>query len=418
MKWTDIKNIIAREIAENSVHNDIEERCKKFGLDISYMTKHQFNDSKEKYVLNVIGAQSDGRYSEEALLEICKTMFCAEFPKVSPKLEKLVYREENIDYFMEVRSLIITFLQEKGYTQKKQLIDEGWVDDLCNIGFISRDEFANDIIKFDNLEIFVKRIIGKYNPEDLKTRFLELISWFSQKVNDKKFDEKITSYNLDFSRRKLGNWIIFASKKWDTDFQIIDFLHNEIEIVKHKDDCLVMEGDFVKSKGLSWKDLFDWWEQKIGGTKEELIVRLYKECQSTPEKLMFKTYLKYTKTNLNLPALLPQVTIKYDPFNKKSRQQKGGEILHRQKADFVMFAPHYKMAIIEIDGKEHYSQKNNQGIYVASPELYAHQVKSDREFMLKNYLIFRFGGHEFTDTNITEHLKSFFESLHKFFITF
>lgn len=82
--------------------------------------------------------------------------------------------------------------------------------------------------------------------------------------------------------------------------------------------------------------------------------------------------------------------------------------------DFLLFLPHRKYVVIEIDGKQHYSQNNN-----AAPNLYAEMVAEDRRLKLKGYEIYRFGGYEFVNSaRAKECIQEFFEALFQFHSVF
>ncbi|WP_257131258.1 endonuclease domain-containing protein [Bacillus cereus] len=83
---------------------------------------------------------------------------------------------------------------------------------------------------------------------------------------------------------------------------------------------------------------------------------------------------------------------------------------HRYTMDFMVIPNNKTKIIIEIDGREHYSELKNKQ-YIAKPCLYAAQVKEDRELKLKGYSVFRFGGFEVMDgkeEDLTEEMKKVF----------
>ena len=59
-----------------------------------------------------------------------------------------------------------------------------------------------------------------------------------------------------------------------------------------------------------------------------------------------------------------------------------------------MLLPDGVRIIIEIDGKQHYSEGDK-----ANPLKYAEMVESDRKLKLYGYEVFRFGGYEFLEDN-------------------
>ena len=121
---------------------------------------------------------------------------------------------------------------------------------------------------------------------------------------------------------------------------------------------------------------------------------------------MFYSYYKEFRKegDLDIPALIPQVYLHYDPF---TLNQRGKKLFTYQRMDFMLLLSSKYRIVLEIDGKHHYSEGN-----VASPELYAEMVKADRELKLNGYDVYRFGGHEFIDDNNAKRmLIDFFNKL-------
>ena len=97
----------------------------------------------------------------------------------------------------------------------------------------------------------------------------------------------------------------------------------------------------------------------------------------------------------------------YDPHAKIWRGS--GIVYTHQRMDFLMLLPNGIRIVIEIDGKQHYSEGDK-----SSPKLYSEMVIDTRELQLKGYEVYRFGGYEFM--NITESkrmIQEFFEKLFK-----
>ena len=76
-----------------------------------------------------------------------------------------------------------------------------------------------------------------------------------------------------------------------------------------------------------------------------------------------------------LPALIPQVYLYYDPQTLK---QRGYKLFEHQKMDFLMVFSHKDRVVIEIDGKQHYVEGNS-----ASPRLYSEMIRAQREITKK-----------------------------------
>ena len=62
--------------------------------------------------------------------------------------------------------------------------------------------------------------------------------------------------------------------------------------------------------------------------------------------------------------------------------------------------------VIEIDGKQHYSNGDS-----SSPRKYSEMVAADRKLTLSGYKVFRFGGYEFTKENSDKLVIKFFDEL-------
>lgn len=202
--------------------------------------------------------------------------------------------------------------------------------------------------------------------------------------------------------------LIFASKNYKPEIVIEDALNNDLKIVKNEDSCLVYNRP-LPNEGLKWIDLVDWWATINNSVKNaELAKRLYnrltESLDSKPEKDFFKTYYFHYKNKFgkNLPALIPQVYLHYDPYTIRKH---GIQYLLRQRMDFLMLFSNSKRVVIEIDGKQHYSEGD-----VASPKLYSEMVRLDRELRFLNYDVYRFGGYELT-YDLENTTISFFDSL-------
>lgn len=151
----------------------------------------------------------------------------------------------------------------------------------------------------------------------------------------------------------------------------------------------------IPETGLRWIDLVAWWAKQIGHetpTRESelaLYNRLHKSLGSKPEELLFYTYFKRFRTELGdkLPALIPQVYLHYDPYT--IRELQGSPRLFRQRMDFLFLFSNHDRVVIEVDGKQHYSEQD-----IASPRKYSEMVAAGRKLRLAGYEVYRFGGYE------------------------
>lgn len=200
--------------------------------------------------------------------------------------------------------------------------------------------------------------------------------------------------------------IIFAAK-YKPEIVFDDALNNDIRITKNENHCLIYDRP-IPSGGIIWNDLVEWYaeENNIIDDQEIIFCKRLSEClDSEVEKtLMNGYYLMVKETKGELPALIPQVYLYYDP---QTVSQRGYKLFEHQKMDFLMILSHRDRVVIEIDGKQHYADGDT-----ASPKLYAEMVKAQREMSLYGYDVYRFGGYELYDkskcTETYNMLKNFF----------
>ena len=213
--------------------------------------------------------------------------------------------------------------------------------------------------------------------------------------------------------------IIFAAK-YKPEIVFDDALNNDIRITKNADQCLIYDRP-ISSNGLMWNDLVQWYAENFGiseNCEKAFIGRLcscldssYKDTGATagPETWMLQAYYNLKKElGMDLPALIPQVYLYYDPLTIK---QRGYKLFEHQKMDFLMIFSHRDRIVIEIDGKQHYATGD-----VASPKLYSEMVQAHREMSLFGYDVYRFGGYEFLNADRdTEAKKVMLDNIKRFF---
>jgi len=201
----------------------------------------------------------------------------------------------------------------------------------------------------------------------------------------------VTAYGVNSNVKNL----IFAANGPKPEIIFSDSVSNDIEIVENSDCCLVYDRP-IKSHGLLWQELIDWWREKEHlnqdsdrDVSEKLYRRLLDSLASSPEKRFLYTYFKkfHEKFKEKLPALIPQVYLHYDPYTIKQLQNQ--RRLIRQRMDFLLLLSNRTRVVIEIDGKQHYAEGDK-----ASPRLYSEMVAEDRKLKLAGYEVYRFGGYE------------------------
>jgi len=99
----------------------------------------------------------------------------------------------------------------------------------------------------------------------------------------------------------------------------------------------------------------------------------------------------------DIPALLPQVYLHYDPYTKAHYQPGTSPPLPRQRMGFLLLLPNRVRVVIECDGRQYYADDAGK----ASPRRYAATIAADRDLRLKGYEVYRFGGAQLTGTAAT-----------------
>ncbi|WP_157442256.1 AbiJ-related protein [Actinoalloteichus fjordicus] len=190
--------------------------------------------------------------------------------------------------------------------------------------------------------------------------------------------------------------LIFASIGKKPDLRFRDAVDNDVEILGDPDDVLVYDRP-IGSDGLRWRDLQAWWRETRGldsdnEAKWDLYNRLT-AClphNSPPQRHLFEQYHRVHGSQVqDLPALLPEVWLHWDPQTAKAR---GKDALLRFRMDFLLLLPYGRRVVLEVDGKHHYATKER-----AAPDVYARTMRGDRELKLSGYDVYRFGAAELAD---------------------
>ena len=136
--------------------------------------------------------------------------------------------------------------------------------------------------------------------------------------------------------------LIFAANGPKPRIVLLDAINNVLEITENAAYCLVFDQPLTGA-GLSWRELTAWWTLKQGltGSERDRARSLYRRLDESmngnqAERLVFKTYAElYAKADgFDLPALIPQVYLHYDPY---TRLERGGRSpLVRQRMDFLL----------------------------------------------------------------------------------
>ncbi len=208
--------------------------------------------------------------------------------------------------------------------------------------------------------------------------------------------------------------LIFASSV-KPDLRFRDAVNNDVEIVTNADKVLVYDRP-IGAEGLRWRDLQLWWSETKGiANAKEAKTTLYRRLReslsenSPPQLLLFEAfYSGFGSAIPDLPALLPEVWLHWDP---KTVRERGPDALRRFRMDFLLLLPYGTRVVIEVDGKHHYATADGR----AECGRYAKMVAADRELKLSGYHVFRFGSAELAGDAARDMVKIFFKALFKRF---
>jgi len=208
--------------------------------------------------------------------------------------------------------------------------------------------------------------------------------------------------------------LIFAANGPKPRIVLRDAVNNVIDVTENAEYCLVYNRP-LSEQGLSWRELTAWWSSKRGleGSERRRAHNLYRRLDESMadneyERLIFRTYAEQyaSSDGFDLPALIPQVYLHYDPYTRRERMGPGP--LPRQRMDFLLLLPHRQRIVIEVDGMQHYADEDK----VADPARYAQMVREDRALRLAGYEVYRFSVRELMDGESSRELvRGFFASL-------
>ncbi|MEU7383208.1 hypothetical protein AB0A91_25055 [Streptomyces sp. NPDC042207] len=209
--------------------------------------------------------------------------------------------------------------------------------------------------------------------------------------------------------------LIFAADGPKHRLVLSDAINNDIEVVANEQFCLVYDRP-LDAGGLTWGQLTEWWSAREGlaqssetEVSQSLYARLAQSLDNDAETLILRRYSqRYVDIGPDIPALIPQVYLHYDPYTRSELGPQGAA-LRRQRMDFLLLFPNRIRVVIELDGKQHYSDSRTGR---ADPDRYAEMVAEDRRLRLRGYEVYRFGGAELEDrASASALLDDFFTQL-------
>lgn len=436
----DVKREISEAIAAEKAYG-LPRLCVNYGLDDG--SEDEAYRSKRSYVLKRLVGKD-----REFILELSKRVM-EEYP--TSNLEKVLNKYFTEDFFNIsniTRDKILKKLNEIGKLEGKLEIVE-FLDRVFNIKSMPSEEkefdtFEYDVIRhmrcnddWDYYYLLKEKMNLLYVSDKVFINFLEqIVHPYIRKEEDKKqyvneinknlakdgyelVSHDVVSGETIYKVRKTGKGgvngqvknLIFASDGPKPEIIFSDLLNNDIKIVKNKEHCLIYCNPIGRA-GLRWGKLVEWWEiqgkskDNTMNVEQSLYKRLEKSLTNEIERKIFYTYYKEFKPKLQneLPVLIPQVYLHYDPLTIK--QLRGEKRLIHQRMDFLMLISDRDRIVIELDGKQHYSDGD-----FSSPKKYSEMVAADRKLTLNGYKIFRFGGYELKGEDNSEIIKAFFNEL-------
>jgi AbiJ N-terminal domain 3 len=190
--------------------------------------------------------------------------------------------------------------------------------------------------------------------------------------------------------------VIFATLA-KPDIRFTDAIDNNIEIVENEDKVLVYNRP-IGADGIRWCDLQAWWmdsEQLAdeAEAKKSLYERLLRSLpeNAPPQQNLYRLYHEIHGAAVpDLPALLPEIWLHWDPVTAKAR---GPKALLRFRMDFLLLLPHRERVVIEVDGAHHFTSPDGR----PDGTKYADNMRGDRDLKLNGYEVFRFGATELLD---------------------
>lgn len=211
--------------------------------------------------------------------------------------------------------------------------------------------------------------------------------------------------------------LIFAANGPKPELVLRDAVNNDIEIVRNAEYCLVYDQP-IPADGLTFAGLIEWWRGLQSFADDvpardvglDLHRRLRESLADNPVELrLFDAYAaRYKDENFDVPVLIPQVYLHFDPSTQLAHRSAGrdGSPLARQRMDFLILFSSRHRVVLEVDGKQHYASGD-----VASPGLYSEMVAEDRRLRLAGYEVYRFGGAELIRDDADTMLAEFFDQL-------
>ncbi|MFF7251556.1 hypothetical protein ACFZBU_47800 [Embleya sp. NPDC008237] len=208
--------------------------------------------------------------------------------------------------------------------------------------------------------------------------------------------------------------LIFSADGPKPELVLTDSLNNTIRITRNEQYCLVYDRP-LPDHGLTWRELVRWWADREGlpaAPERDNALGLYHRLRRSMagngvEAEFFQAYAAlYGEHGFDLPALVPQVYLHYDPYSRARVGERAGP-LPRQRMDFLLLMSERARVVVEIDGLHHYADAEGR----ANAGRYAEMVREDRKLRMAGYEVYRFGAWELKQPDRASMVTGFFTEL-------
>lgn len=441
---------VARVISERNTQEDLDEACQRLGLPtpLDGRTKHE-------QVLNSLKALPDPRLPETADRFLTKLPIDAatrnaiqdalwageDWPPIPKRTRREISRSLDLGSLLRSTDRFLAFLESL------------WIlDDLYTFGeFLAADgtslraRIMQHVFRnpgdWSTEELFEN--LGAFEASDGRfTIFLEGLASADVLLDESAQRHIVAAINCHLQtlglelrevdtdggypvfavvstrarRNRRPKNLIFASRT-KPDIRLPDAIDNDIQILGDANAVLIYDRP-IGPEGIRWRDLQAWWKDthKIHDDQEAKR-SLYRRLQSSlpdreaspPQHHLWELYHEVHGAAVpDLPALLPEVWLHWDPKTVKMR---GQDALLRFRMDFLLLLPHGQRVVLEVDGQHHYSTGGKP-----DPAAYAANMRADRDLKLSGYEVFRFGASELVDKQRTrDQVQRFFRDLFSMF---
>jgi hypothetical protein len=229
------------------------------------------------------------------------------------------------------------------------------IEKFCTgIGLAPPDPEQGDIAFTSKRAFVVRRLAGKELPD-----LLQVASQVLDECNGGDAADELARFVAQARGAGVaGNMknLIFAADGPEPRFVLRDAINNDLEPIANEKHCLVYDRP-LGSDALTLRQLGRWWadREQLTGAEEKavwysLLQLLVRSLDNDAERRIFDAYARrYPRLGSDIPVLLPQVYLHYDPYMQASYGPAATPLI-RQRMDFLLLFPNRVRVVIECDG--------------------------------------------------------------------